>query len=190
MSFTLLITSPAFFHSLVGASRIFLSPIIISTGMLNPVTLVFNGKDEWLTPPEIINCLGPFDLDPCSPIDRPWDTAERHLTILDDGLVSDWGNDFVWCNPPYGTQTWKWLDKLSRHPGGGIALIFARTETVGFFSNIWSSASSLLFLKGRLSFYHVDGHKADSAGAPSVLVGYGNLASDRILNSGISGGLS
>ena len=32
------------------------------------------GKDEWLTPPEIIKSLGEFDLDPCSPINRPWAT--------------------------------------------------------------------------------------------------------------------
>ena len=38
------------------------------------------GKDEWLTPPEITTDLGPFDLDPCSPIKRPWPTAENHYT--------------------------------------------------------------------------------------------------------------
>ena len=38
-------------------------------------------KDEWLTPPEIINSLGTFDLDPCSPINRPWKTAKKHYTI-------------------------------------------------------------------------------------------------------------
>lgn len=31
--------------------------------------------DEWLTPPQLLKCLGPFDLDPCSPVDRPWPTA-------------------------------------------------------------------------------------------------------------------
>ncbi len=42
-------------------------------------------KDEWLTPPEIVRSLGTFDLDPCSPINRPGPTAKRHLTIDDDG---------------------------------------------------------------------------------------------------------
>ena len=40
----------------------------------NPVML----NDEWLTPPYIIEALGRFDLDPCSPINRPWDTATIH----------------------------------------------------------------------------------------------------------------
>jgi hypothetical protein len=33
---------------------------------------------EWLTPPEIITSLGMFDLDPCTPSVRPWDTAKKH----------------------------------------------------------------------------------------------------------------
>ena len=33
--------------------------------------------DEWLTTPYIIAALGHFDLDPCSPIHRPWSTAAR-----------------------------------------------------------------------------------------------------------------
>lgn len=52
------------------------------------------GKDEWLTPPYITEQLGPFDLDPCSPIDRPWPTAKKHYTILDDGLNKTWGGLF------------------------------------------------------------------------------------------------
>lgn len=58
-----------------------------------------NGKDEWLTPPEIITALGPFDLDPCSPVNRPWATANNHYTILDDGYNKKWFGR-VWCNPP------------------------------------------------------------------------------------------
>jgi len=27
--------------------------------------------------------MGKFDLDPCSPIKRPWDTAKKHYTELD-----------------------------------------------------------------------------------------------------------
>ena len=33
------------------------------------------GKDEWLTPPEIIKALGTFDLDPCASSTRPWPRA-------------------------------------------------------------------------------------------------------------------
>lgn len=130
-------------------------------------------KDEWLTPPEIIKSLGPFDLDPCSPINRPWDTAKKHLTVLDNGLKAEWKGR-VWLNPPYGREAAEWLHKLSEH-GNGIALIFARTETEMFFDHVWNKADALLFFKGRLYFHHVDGKRANAnAGAPSVLIAYGS----------------
>lgn len=39
------------------------------------------GHDEWLTPPEILRALGAFDLDPCAPVVRPWETAAKHYTV-------------------------------------------------------------------------------------------------------------
>lgn len=48
------------------------------------------GKDEWLTPPEIIRALGSFDLDPCAPVKRPWEMAANHFTVLDNGLNKPW----------------------------------------------------------------------------------------------------
>jgi len=136
------------------------------------------GKDEWLTPPELIRELGPFDLDPCAPIRRPWDTATEHYTIQDDGLNQRW-HGFVWCNPPYA-HVGKWMARMAEH-GNGIALLFARTETKAWHEHIWPKASSVLFLKGRLTFYHVDGTPgASNSGAPSALIGYGMGAARRL----------
>lgn len=129
-----------------------------------------SGKDEWLTPPEIIRALGAFDLDPCSPVNRPWPTADRHYTIEDNGLQLPWEGR-IWCNPPYGTETGKWMNKLAAH-GNGIALTFARTETLWFFESVWRHAHALLFLKGRLKFCHVSGEVGNPATAPSVLIAY------------------
>ena len=129
-------------------------------------------KDEWLTPPDLLAELGSFDLDPCSPVARPWATAARHYTIRDDGLSREWTGR-VWLNPPYGAATGRWLARLADH-GDGLALIFARTETDMFFKQVWCRASALLFLRGRLHFHHVDGSRAkNNSGAPSVLVAYG-----------------
>lgn len=134
-----------------------------------------DGKDEWLTPPAMIKELGPFDLDPCSPIIRPWPTATKHYTREDDGLTKPW-RGYVWLNPPYGAETWKWLARLSDHDPGGIALVFARTDTRGFHETVFGKASSVLFLRGRLRFYHVDGTEGGPAGAGSALVAYGTKA--------------
>ena len=146
-------------------------------------------RDEWLTPPEIIEALGPFDLDPCSPVERPWPPAAHHMTEQDNGLWTPWDDyGLVWLNPPYGPQTWSWLAKLSTHPAGGIALIFARTETDGFVQTVWHRADALVFLDGRIVFHHVDGSRASgNSGGPSVLVAYGARAFNRLRHAPIAG---
>ena len=146
---------------------------------------VSTGKDEWLTPPEVIRNLGEFDLDPCSPINRPWSTANNHFTIEDDGLNKEWFGR-VWCNPPYGNQTGLWLKKCSEY-GNAVALIFARTETKMFFDYIWDKADGLYFIKGRLKFHHVDGKQGDAAGAPSVLIAHGQNNVDSLSNYPLPG---
>lgn len=140
--------------------------------------LPYQGKtDEWLTPPEILNAMGPFDLDPCSPINRPFPTAKYYYTKDNCELSGDWFGR-VWLNPPYGPSTGKWLKRLAMHQNG-IALIFARTETAMFHSWVWEKCHSCLFLLGRIHFHHVDGSRAKfNAGAPSVLVAYGSNNGD------------
>lgn len=129
-------------------------------------------NDEWLTPPEILRSLGRFDLDPCSPVNRPWATADQHFTVLDNGLNQPW-HGRVWLNPPFGREAIKWLGKLRDH-GNGIALIPARTETRIFYETIWNHADGILFLQGRPHFHFVDGRKASfNSGAPICLVSYG-----------------
>ena len=143
-------------------------------------------KDEWLTPPEILNKLGEFDLDPCHPILAPWPIATKFYSINDDGLNQNWSGR-VWLNPPYGLAASLWLRKLADH-GNGIALIFARTETEMFFEHVWNKASALLFIKGRLFFHHVSGKRAaHNAGAPSVLIAYGAENAEILKNCGIEG---
>lgn len=143
-------------------------------------------NDEWLTPPYLTEALGPFDLDPCSPVNRPWPTATSHFTKEDDGLSKPWVG-FVWCNPPYGAHTGTWLRKLHAH-GNGIALIFARTETADFVSEVWTKADAVMFLHGRLYFHYVDGRRAAAnSGGPSALIAYGGEAVRRLERSGLIG---
>ncbi len=143
-------------------------------------------NDEWLTPPHILNALGDFDLDPCAPIIRPWNTANNHFTIETDGLKQNWFGR-VWCNPPYGLEAAKWLEKLAEH-GNGIALIFARTETKMFFDHVWNKADALLFIEGRLYFHKVNGERAKAnSGAPSVLIAYGSQNVETLKTCNIAG---
>lgn len=143
--------------------------------------------DEWLTPPEILEALGTFDLDPCSPVDRPWDTARRHLTVVDDGLDHEWSGR-IWLNPPY-SDAGTWMARLAAH-GQGTALVFARCETRWWFESVWPHATALLFIAGRVTFHHGDGSGSKAghnSGGPSVLIAYGTHDAEMLRRSGIAG---
>lgn len=160
----------------------------------------------WLTPPPIIAALGgaeSFDLDPCA--FPGWATARAGYVLgaddlrasaggprleIADGLGADWFGR-VWLNPPYTSgEIGDWLAKLAEH-GSGAALIFARTETEAFQSQVFERASGLLWLAGRLHFHHPDGTRAKAnAGAPSVLVAYGQEDLDRLAASDLPGNLA
>lgn len=141
----------------------------------------------WLTPPEILAALGPFDLDPCAaPSPRPWPTAARHIELPEDGLTAEWSGR-VWCNPPFGSYTGQWLGRMALH-GNGIALVFARTDTSMFRHWVWPYASAVLFLNKRPHFHHPDGSKAaGNSGGPIVLIGYGSNNADALRASGLPG---
>lgn len=144
-----------------------------------------NTKVEWLTPPELVKSLGIFDLDPCCPIDAPFLHAKTNYTTIENGLTKEWLGR-VYLNPPYGKGMELWLEKLKIH-GNGIALIFARTETKCFFEHIWNNADAILFVKGRIRFYHISGVQGGTPGAPSVFIAYGSENAMALKNSGIAG---
>ncbi|WP_051047421.1 DNA N-6-adenine-methyltransferase [Nocardia asiatica] len=142
----------------------------------------------WLTPPGLITALGHFDLDPCAaPEPRQWSTAAAHIAPPDDGLASAW-HGRVWLNPPYDRTLPHWLAKLADHPGGGIALTFARTDTSWFHDYVLTRATAILFLRGRLHFHHPDGTRAPhNAGGPSCLITYTRHDATHLAGSGLPG---
>ena len=142
-------------------------------------------NDEWLTPPDIIKSLGAFDLDPCAPVVRPWDTAKIHYTIDDDGLSKEWVGR-VWCNPPFSRkERHLWMEKMSEH-GNGILLIPANMETKAFKKNVWGKADGILILNSRPHFHYVDGSRAKAnSGATICLVAYGKDNLVYLLKSGL-----
>jgi hypothetical protein len=136
-------------------------------------------SDVWLTPPEIIEAVGPFDLDPCAAVGQPWRTATVQYTILQDGLSKQW-KGFVWCNPPFGPDAAVWLARLADHDNG-IGLVPARTETRWFVQQVWNRATGILFLHGRPHFHYPDGSRGKAnSGAPICLIAYGPEAAARL----------
>lgn len=143
-------------------------------------------SEDWLTPPYILDALGPFDLDPCAAAEMPWRTARVMLTEADNGLLLDWAEEagegaLVWLNPPYGRDTARWLERLTMSGLEGLALIFARTETDMFQRLVFDRASGVLFVKGRVRFHLLDGRESPGdGGAPSAIVAYGDRALNRL----------
>ena len=145
------------------------------------------GKSQvHLTPRWLSARLGPFDLDPCAAIVRPWDCATVNYTEPVDGLSLPWFGS-VWLNPPFDRyQVAKWIAKLAVH-GNGIALVHARTEAA-WFEPIWERADLLLFMADRLKFCLPDGSEQPAnSGAPVVLAAFGTACKARLANSGIPG---
>lgn len=144
--------------------------------------------DVWLTPPSLIDSLGEFDLDPCCPNNLPWKTAKSFYSLENgqNGLELPW-NGRIWLNPPYSNWV-PFLKKLKEH-NNGIALIFARVETKGFFDHVWAGAHSIFFLKRRVKFVKSDLSKGGSSTAPSVLIAYGKNNTFAIENSKLEGKL-
>jgi hypothetical protein len=142
---------------------------------------------EWLTPPELVKKLGKFDLDPCVPIQPPFVHAKNNYNLNDNGLSKEWFGR-VYMNPPYCKGMEVWIEKLKNH-GNGIALIFARTETKLFFNHIWNDAHAILFVKGRIKFYNINGEQKGTPGAPSVFIAYGEENVIALENSTIEGKL-
>ena len=141
-------------------------------------------SDVWLTPPDILEKLGRFDLDPCACSDpRPWETASVHYTREDNGLMKPW-HGRVWMNPPYGRAIGKWIKKAYeashlnwQHTGATVVcLIPARTDTRWWHD--YCVKGEITFIKGRLKFvnrafpsWKADGsHKISPAPFPSAIV--------------------
>lgn len=159
----------------------------------------YNESKEWYTPREIFRGIGlDFDLDPCSPGQNivPWIPAQIHYTVLDDGLQCDWfGNVFM--NPPYGSDTPKWMRRLSEH-GNGIALVFARPDT-RWFQNYIPLADAVCFISGRVQFVRAATKETDypslyadglwkpsgGCGAASMLVAFGKKNAEALLKSNL-----
>ena len=133
--------------------------------------LMFSSKtDLWPTPNDFFDKLNDefhFTLDPCSTHENA--KCYKHFTKEENGLLQDWGNEVVFCNPPYGRQIKDWVKKSYEESQKDnttvVMLIPARTDTIYFHEYIYHKAE-IRFIKGRLKF----GNAKNSAPFPSMVV--------------------
>lgn len=132
---------------------------------------LFSSKtNEWATPLALFQELDKefgFTLDPCATPQNA--KCKKFYTLEDDGLTRDWGGQKVFCNPPYGREIGRWVEKCYREAKRGalvVALIPARTDTRYFHEFIWKKAKEIRFLRGRLHF----NESKQAAPFPSMIV--------------------
>ena len=132
--------------------------------------LFTSNTDQWATPQYVFDELNQefgFTLDPCA--DEFNHKCDKYFTKDDNGLIQNWGNDRVFCNPPYGREIGKWVQKAyetNRTNNNLVVMLLpARTDTKWFHDYIYGKAE-IRFIKGRLKF----GDSKNSAPFPSMIV--------------------
>ena len=102
-----------------------------------------NTSDDYYTPPFIFEALGlEFAMDVAAPPSGvAWIPSKRSLSVIDDGLATDWTGR-VWMNPPYSDPL-PWIDKFIHH-GNGVALV--PTSTGLWMLKLWNSDAAWLML--------------------------------------------
>lgn len=135
---------------------------------------------EWRTPPEVFKPLNDefhFALDVASNENNH--LTDKFFTTKDNGLMQSWRCDgAVWCNPPYGRQIGKWVEKAYRESQKTkfpiVMLIPARTDTRWFHDYILNKAD-IRFVRGRIQFLDENGNKHSNSTFPSMIVIYNFL---------------
>ena len=128
--------------------------------------LFSSNKEDWETPQNLFNQLNKefnFTVDVASSEENH--KCNRYYTEKENGLLQDWNNETVWCNPPYGRKIGDWVKKASESKATVVMLLPARTDTKWFHEYIYNKAE-IRFIKGRLKF----GNSVNSAPFPSMIV--------------------
>lgn len=128
-------------------------------------------RHDWETPQAFFDELDRefhFTLDPCATPKTA--KCKKYYTPETNGLLQDWGGETVFCNPPYGRELPKWIEKCANESKHAkvVMLIPARTDTIAFHEYIYNHAE-IRFIKGRIKF-KVDGKEGDPAPFPSMVV--------------------
>ena len=121
--------------------------------------------DLWETPQSFFDELNRefhFETDVCALPENA--KCDKFYTPDQDGLKQDWSG-VCWCNPPYGRQIGKWVEKAAKSNATVVMLLPARTDTKWFHDWILPFAE-IRFVKGRLKF----GKAAHNAPFPCMVV--------------------
>lgn len=134
---------------------------------MNKDLMFSSATDLWATPQsffDVLNTEFGFELDVCALPENA--KCKKYYTPEDNGLVQPW-EGACWCNPPYGREIGKWVQKAAESVRNAtvVMLLPARTDTKWFHRYIYGKAE-IRFIEGRLKF----GDSKNSAPFPSMVV--------------------
>lgn len=149
-----------------------------------------NENDNWLTPPKLVELLGPFDTDPCCPPLMPWRTAKKMISNGEltgwekklkgkkdtvkpwfaNGLEAPWLGE-VFLNNPF-SKPYPWMERMVAHRKG-VVLAPAKSMETKWAQLLLSSSDVTLFLDDRISFCYPDGTQSSGSWSGYMLCGFG-----------------
>jgi hypothetical protein len=113
-----------------------------------------NTSDDFLTPPELVEAMGEFDLDPCSSHRQCHHLAKRAYRFPEDnGLLLPW-EGAVFVNPPF-SELQSWISRFVLH-ANGVLLVPARVE-VSWFWKLWHHCDGIFLTKGPVKYLCPEG---------------------------------
>ena len=128
--------------------------------------VMFSSKsDQWATPQDLFDELNAefgFMYDVCALPENA--KCDKYYTPDINGLDQEWSG-VCWCNPPYGRDIGKWVQKAATSEVTVVMLLPARTDTKWFHEYIYNKAE-IRFIRGRIKF----GGAQNSAPFPSMIV--------------------
>lgn len=137
--------------------------------------VMFSSKtDMWETPQYLFdryNAIYHFETDVCAIPENA--KCAKYFTPEMDGLKQKWSG-VCWCNPPYGREIGKWVEKAATSDATVVMLIPARTDTKWFHD--WCLPyGKIEFIRGRLKF----GNATENAPFPSMIVVFNKNKPDK-----------
>lgn len=130
-------------------------------------TLMSADKPDWRTPQYLFDALHEeFGFT----VDAAADSENALLTrYWTDAMAEDWGPETVFCNPPYGRQSYKFIRK-GPEAKTAVFLVAARTDTYVWHDTVLKFADEIRFIIGRVRFEHPEKTAGNGATFPSAVV--------------------
>ena len=130
-------------------------------------------RTDWQTPREVFDALNEefrFTLDAAASDHNH--LCERYLTEAEDGLRSDWLDNVVFLNPPYGKGLEDWVKKCANASEMGatvVALLPSAVDTK-WFRFAYATASEVRIVVGRVPFVRLDGKPSANTGGSLIVI--------------------